>query len=75
MGYVKGIIEISITKIVSMYRISALVKIEKIPRVSMFTGSVIMLRIGFIVRNRSASDAPPINSVSRPPSIITPGIR
>ncbi len=41
----------------------------------MFTGSVIMLRIGFIVRKRNARDAPPMISVRKPPSIFIPGIK
>lgn len=64
---VKATIEISVTKTVSKYMSSALIKMLKMPRLIMFTGKLIMLRMGFIIRKSIVSTNPPVKSVQNPP--------
>ena len=54
--------------------ISTFVNIENKPSVMMFTGKLMILRIGFKIRNIIASATPAVNKVAAPPSIFTPGI-
>jgi len=61
------------TKIVRRYRIKALVMIENKPRVSIFTGKLMILRIGFSIKNIRARTTEPIRIVIKPPSIVNPG--
>jgi len=72
-GYVKGWTVIFDTRIVRRYTIKALVIIEKSPSVSILTGKLIILRIGFKMRNIRASTTAPISIVVKPPSIVKPG--
>jgi hypothetical protein len=67
LGYVNGYTVIAGIRIVKRYRINALVRIEKRPRVSIVTGKLIILRIGFNTINIAARTSAPIKSVSNPP--------
>jgi len=49
------------------------VKIEKSPSVRAFTGKLMILRIGFKIRNINARRTAPISNVTKPPSIVNPG--
>lgn len=50
-------------------------KILKMPRVTILTGKLIILRIGFKTKKRIANITPPVNNVHNPPEIVTPGIK
>lgn len=45
---------------------------EKNPRVIIFKGRVIMLRIGFTIRNNNERIIPPTRYVVNPPDIVNP---
>lgn len=50
----------------------ALVTKENKPRVIIFKGRVIMLKIGFTIRNRTDRTIPPMIYVANPPLTPTP---
>ena len=50
----------------------ALITKENNPRVIMFRGSVIMLKIGFTMKKRIDKTMPPMIYVVNPPSTLTP---
>lgn len=66
--------EILETKIVKRYKIMAFIKKANRPRVIMFNGRVIMLRIGFTTKNNIERTIPPIRYVVKPPDMVKPVI-
>jgi len=64
---------ISGTRIVSKYKMNALVIIEKSPRVTILTGKLMILRIGLRIKNMRARTTAPIRRVCIPPSMVNPG--
>lgn len=49
------------------------IKKENDPKVIKFKGSVIMVKIGLIIKNIRDKTIPPIIKVGMPPVILTPG--
>lgn len=60
-----------VTKTVSKYKIIALIKKENMPSVAIFSGSVIILRIGLTTRNKRDKTNPPKKYVVNPPVTLT----
>lgn len=65
-------IEIFWTIIVKRYRITAFITKENNPKVIMFNGRVMRLKIGLTRRNKSDKTIPPIMYIDNPPSTLTP---